>query len=163
MNKILENLEESSRILKSVDHLLYVTFPLVKEPKMFIRLLEEIHKATKKIISSILEYEYLFKRVTLFNDTKRNLINFQEKCAPRYEITKPELDKIQELFQLIEAHTQSTTEFKREDKYIILINNHPLTITLDNTKEFLHIAKELQKKAQDTIYHTNAENYKNPS
>jgi hypothetical protein len=163
MQNLLNNLEEASRIIKSVDHMLYVTYPLIKEPKLFIKLLEQTHKATKKIISSILEYEYLFRRVTLFNDIQRNFKNFQEKCAPRYNITEQELTKLKELFQLIEHHTQATTEFKRKERYIILVNgSQTIQITLEKTKDFLYLARKLLKVAQDTIYDTSAENYKKP-
>jgi len=39
-------------------------------------------------ISSILQYEYLYKRITLYKNSKVNFKTFIEKCASRYRISK---------------------------------------------------------------------------
>ena len=60
MEKFLEYLEESGKRIATADHLLYVTFPLVKEKKLLLKILEEINSGLLNCLNSILQYEYLF-------------------------------------------------------------------------------------------------------
>jgi len=149
MQKIFQNLYEADRIIKAVDHLVYVTFPLVKDKRMLLNIIAETKKAVALCINSILQYDYLYKKIRLYKDTKENFITFKEKCAPRYGISQQEVDKITVLFELAEKHKKSPLEFVRNDKVVIMSENFQTnTITVEKTKEFVITARNLLEKIE---------------
>ena len=46
-----------------------------------------INRAVIKEITAILQYEYLYKRINLYKDTKTNFETFRTKSATRYDIS----------------------------------------------------------------------------
>jgi hypothetical protein len=152
MEKFLENLATAERIIYTVDHMIYVTFPLIKDKRLLIKIIHEIKNAITACITSILQHEYVYKRVNLYKDPKSNFRTFREKCAPRYKITNEEIKLILELFDFIEKHKESPLEFIKDDKVVILSNNlKPKTLTPEKTKEFLILAKNLLRKIKENF------------
>ena len=152
MEKFIEYLAEAERIIKTADHLVYITFPLVKDKKLLLKILSETKIVITNCINSILQYEYLYKRIRLYKDPKTNFRTFREKCAPRYKITKEEIEMIIELFEIVENHKQSSFEFVKNEKIIILSENlEQKSLTVEKIKEFVLIAKNVLKKSKEVI------------
>ena len=152
MEKFLENLQEAEKNFKTIDHILYVTFPLVKDKRLLLKIVQETKGVITHCITSILQYEYIYKRISLYRNSKENFKTFTEKCAPRYKISAQELSKISELFDFVDKHKASPFEFVKEEKVIILSENlNPTTLTLEKTKEFLLLAKEILRKTKETM------------
>ncbi len=149
MEKFLENLQEAENIIQTIDHMVYVTFPLIKDKRLLLKILLETKTAVANCINSILQYEYLYKRIRLYKDSKTNFRTFKERCAQRYQITEEEIKSIIELFEIVEKHKQSTFEFIKNEKVIILSENlEQKTLTIEKIKEFLVLAKDVLKKAK---------------
>ncbi|MFH1311022.1 MAG: hypothetical protein ABIH65_01300 [Nanoarchaeota archaeon] len=152
MEKFLENIMEAEKSLQVADHMTYITFPLIKDKRLLLKILQEIKNAVAHCISSILQHDYIYKKIELYKDPKSNFKVFTEKCAPAYNITKEEIGLVIELFDFIEKHKQSPFEFVKDDKVVILSNGlKPKTLTLDKTKEFLILGKNLVKKMRETF------------
>jgi hypothetical protein len=152
MEKFLENIIAAEKKIQIVDHMIYVTFPLIKDKRLLLKILQEIKNAVMDCISSILHYEYLYKRITLYKNPKSNFKIFIEKCTPRYQITKEEINLILELFDFIEKHRESPFEFIKDDKVIILSNDlNPKTLTIEKTKEFLILVKNILRKTREAF------------
>ncbi len=152
MGKIFENLEKSEKKISTAGHLLYVTYPLVNDKRLLLKILTEIKIGIASCINAILQYEYLYGRVRLSNDAKINFKKFIEKCCPRYNISEKDIKKIVKLFEIVEKHKTSPMEFVKEEKVVILSENmNSETITLEKVKNFLESSKILLKKAKDTI------------
>ena len=152
MQKFLENLYEAERILKRVDHIVYVTYPVIKDKRLLIQSFIESKNALAKCINSILRYEHIYKRIRISNDPNENLKIFKIKCAPRYNIQVQEIKLILELFDIAKKHKKSTMEFKRKQKIIILSENSKTKIlTIEDSKRFLHLSKQILKKTKQNI------------
>ena len=152
MEKFLENIQEAQKAIQTIDHMVYVTFPLIQDKKILLKILKETKNAIANCINAILQYEYLYKRIELYKDAKTNFRIFIKKCSPNYKITPEEIASIINLFELAEKYKQSTIEFVREEKVIMLSENlKPETITLEKTKEFLNLSKSILKKTLETI------------
>ena len=152
MEKFFENLEKSEKIIQTAGHLLYVTYPLVKDKKLLLKILTEIKNGLASCINAVLQYEYLYGRVRLSQDAKINFKTFMEKCCPRYNISETEVKKMLKLFNLIEKHKSSPFEFVRGDKVVILTENmNHETITIEKVKEFLNSSKNLLEKSKAVI------------
>ena len=152
MEKFIENLSKASALLKTADHMLYMTYPLVREKRILLKILTEIYTAILCTINSILQYEYLYKRINLYKDAKENLSVFKNKCAPRYAISSEQISKILEILELAEKHKNSPFEFVRNDKIVIMTNALKTdTITLEQMKHYLLTAKDTLRKAEHII------------
>ena len=152
MEKFFENLEKSEKTIQTADHLLYVTYPLVKDKRLLLKILTEIKNATANCMNAVLQYEYLYGRVKLSSNPKLNFKKFLEKCCPRYNISETNVKKIIKLFEIVEKHKDSPFEFVKKDKIVILSNNmNSEIITLEKVKEFLDSSKIILQKAKNII------------
>lgn len=152
MEKFFENLEKSEKTIQTADHLLYVTYPLVKDKRLLLKILTEIKKGIASCMNAVLQYEYLHGRVRLSSDPKLNFKKFLEKCCPRYNISETNVKKIIKLFDIVEKHKASPFEFAKEDKIVILSDNMTSEIiTLEKVKEFLDSSKIILQKSKDVI------------
>ena len=152
MEKLLKYLEEAEKIIQTTDHLVYVTFPIVKDKKILIKALLETKIAISNCINSILQYEYLYKRIKLYKNPKRNLQTFKEKSSKRYNISFQEIKLIEELFNIIEHHKKSPIEFIKNEKIIILSENmNSYSINIEKIKNFIGLSKNILKKTKNQI------------
>ncbi|MBL7059252.1 hypothetical protein ISS08_02265 [Candidatus Pacearchaeota archaeon] len=149
MEKFLENLEKAKNITFTADHLIYVTYPLLKDKKLLLKILLETKNAIIYSLNAILQYEYLFKRIKLNTDPKINFKTFQNKCAAKYEITDSEVNLIVEILDLSEKHKKSPMEYLKKDKIIILSKFSEQTIIpVEKIKEFVELSKKILKKIE---------------
>jgi hypothetical protein len=152
MEKFLENLHEAEELIKKIDHMVYVTYPLIQDKRLVLKIISETKNAIVKCINSILQYEYLYKRVRLTKDPKENLRIFKLKCAPRYNISVEKIKLMLELFDLIEEHKKSPFEFRKQEKIVILSeNSKPKVIVIEDAKDFLALAKEILIKSKNQM------------
>lgn len=152
MEKFLENLVEAEKELRTLDHMVYITFPLIKDKRILLKVIQEVKEVITKCITAVLQYEYMYKRINLYKDSKANLRTFMEKCTPRYGITKAETMVIGELFDIVDRHKESPMEFMKGEKVVILSENSSMaTLSLDKVKEFLILAKEMLRKVREKI------------
>ena len=152
MQKFLENLQEAERKIQTADHLVYVTYPLIKDKRILLKILTETKNAVASCINSILQYEYLYKRINLYQDPKVNFETFINKSSKRFTISSIEIKSILELFEITELHKQSPMEFIKDNKVIILTNNSKIhQISIEKIKEFLSLSKNILQKAKNKI------------
>jgi len=141
MEKIIEKIAEAEKIIRSMDHLIYVVYPLISEPKLFLKCVEELEIAIKKLISCILFHESFFKRIRISESPEKNLQTFFDKCAVRYNFSKFQIFQINELFELMREHRKNQMEFKRNENYVIFVDGKTRTINLEKVKEFILLSK----------------------
>ena len=152
MEKFIENLITAEKTIKAADHMVYVTFPLINDKRLLFKILHEMKNAVALCINSILQYEYLYKRIKLYKDSRLNFKIFIEKCVPKYGITKEEMNLVLDLFDFVEKHKESPFEFVKDEKIVILSNGlRPKVMTLEKTKEFMMAAKSILKKTKEII------------
>lgn len=150
--KFIENLDKAASLLQTADHMLYMTYPLIKEKRLLLKILNEIYIVNLNIVNAILQYEYFYKRVNLYKDAKENFSVFKNKCAPRYGIDEEQIRKILEIFNLAEKHKKSPFEFVRNNKVVIMTNALKTdTVTIEKMKDFIITAKDLLRKAETVI------------
>ncbi len=152
MEKFIQNILQAEKIIKTADHMAYVTYPLIKDKRLLLKIIRETKNAVAMCINSILQYEYLYKRIQLYPNPKSNLETFMSKSAKRYNIDNHELKKILDLFEIAERHKQSSMEFIKNGKIIILSENlNHIEVGIEKTKEFLTLSKDILKKTKDNL------------
>jgi len=151
-DKFTESLDKASVMLKTADHMLYMTYPLIKENRLLLKILNEIYLSMLGVINAILQYEYFNKRIQLYKDSKDNFQVFKNNCAPKYSITQEQIEKIIEIFSLEEKHKNSPFEFVRNDKVVIMSDGLRIaTITVEKMKDFIFLTKDILRKAENII------------
>lgn len=149
--KFIISLERARQELETADHLTYITFPLIKENRLLLKILEKIYISLLNMINAVLQYEYMYKRITLYKDAKVNLETFK-RIAVRYNINEIQLKKILEILKLGEKHKTSSFEFAKNDKVVIMSNNlETETINLERVKSYLIEVKDILRKIQIII------------
>ena len=150
MEKFQENIQQAIKTLQIADHMTYVTYPLVNEKRLLLKIFDEIYKSIISCINAILNFEYLYKRIRLYKENNSNMQTFMNKCAKNYELTNEQIKKIKEIIELNKQHKQSAMEFVKKDKIVILSDNLGTQILdLQKIKEYLLLAKELLMKTNN--------------
>ena len=147
MEKYQENLKNAIRTLKIADHMLYVTYPLVNEKRLLLKIFDEIYKSIISCINAILNYETLYKRIRLYSNPRDNFNLFETKCAKNYEISNEQIKQIKKLIILNKQHQDSAMEFIKKEKVVILSDSLKTeTLDLIKVKKHLLLAKEILLK-----------------
>jgi hypothetical protein len=95
-------------------------------------------------MSSVLNYERLFKRIPPFQDNFDSKFNmFRAKVTNRYGIENRYIQLINEVKEVIIQHRKSPMEFSRKDKLVICNGDYKMrTITVNNIKEYINNTKD---------------------
>ena len=145
MEKFKELRERAKQNIKVADHMITMSYPMFKDPKILVSAVSSLMKASDNAISSILEYEKLFKRIPLYHesiDVKINL--FKQKIIPRYKLRAEHGKLLKTLQELSKAHSESAVEFPRKDKFVMCSDTYELrTLTLQDLKNLIKETKIL--------------------
>ena len=76
MEKFQENLNTAIRSMQIADHITYITFPLVNEQRLILKIFDEIYKSIINCVNAILNYEYLYKIIQIYSDNRENMRTF---------------------------------------------------------------------------------------
>jgi 3-methyladenine DNA glycosylase AlkD len=137
--------------LRVADHMVYITYPLLKDTKLIKKTLEELSSCTINLINAVLFNEFKKKRITLTRDKKENLDIFKRNMY-RFGITREEKEVLETILELIEKHNTSSTEFIRKDSLVILLDNLKTeTVTFDRLKLYLNTLKIIIQKLRNYL------------
>ncbi len=134
-----EHLREAIRTLKIADHMTYVTFPLIHEKKLLLKIFDEIYKSILNCINAILDHE----NIDINIEENNNFQAVANKYLKEY-LTNEQTKKIAEMIEINKKRRASSIEFVREEKVVMMSNNLNIqTIDLNKIKEYLLLSKEL--------------------
>ena len=130
--------------IKIADHMLTQTYPLVKDPKLLLAVLDNIFLALSHGMSALLHHERLFKRIPAFVDNFENKFDiYRRKAAPMYSLNRAYVLLIGDVKEIIAAHKKSPVEFARKDSFVICSDSYKMkTISLDKIKDHIALTKK---------------------
>ncbi|MBS3150419.1 hypothetical protein J4425_01265 [Candidatus Woesearchaeota archaeon] len=135
-------LEEANKLINRADHLLYITYPLVKDNKIIINIAENINSGVITAMEALLAYDKLYKRIPPYsNDFTIKFEMFKSKVVPRYNIEREYVVLISDLKNFMDNRKKSGTEFVKEDKFVIFRQNKVDTLSFDKIKQNLNSSK----------------------
>jgi len=140
MEKFQELRDLADKKLKIADHMLTMTYPLIKDNKLLLAVMQNIFLALTYSMGSILHYERAFKKIPPFQDNFTSKFNmFRAKVVEKYGISKDDVKFIQEIKDIIVQHKKSPVEFARKDTFVICSDDYKMkTISIDNMREYLN-------------------------
>ena len=135
-------------------HLLNVTFPLIKDPKLLPGVINNIFASLEAAIDAILRYERQLQLVPPYSDNFQSKFNmFRYKSVRRNKIEQKHVNLITDLKEILILHKKSPVEFQRGNKFVICSKDYHLKIIsitdikkyLNQTKEFLETMERIIK------------------
>ena len=146
MYKFQQSLNQSIHHLQIADHMTYVTYPLINEKRLLLRIIEEISASITYCINAILEFEEKSKSKKL----DKNFI--LKKYSKNYNLNENQIQQIKEILEINNKHKESAMEFVKNEKLVILSNNlGTKIIDIQLIKSYLLTAKELLLKVNQRI------------
>lgn len=139
MEKYEELRDIARKKIKIADHMLTMTYPMIKDPKLLLAVMENIFLALTNSIGSLLHYERNYKRVPPFQDTFVSKFNvFRQKCVGRFNIDPELVLMVQEIKDIIMQHKKSPVEFTRNDSFVICSEDYKMkTISLEKMRNYI--------------------------
>lgn len=151
MEKYKEDLIEASRHLRIADHMTYVTFPLINEHRLLLKIFDEIYLSIINCINGVLNYEVLYKRVRIYSTFNENFDSFV-RISRYYDLSDEQIKMIKEIIELNKKHKKSAIEFVKQNRIVIMSDNLGIQILdLISIKKYLFTAKEFMVKARNKI------------
>ncbi len=127
-------------------HLLTVTFPLAKEPKLLVGITFNLTSAFEYTIEALLVYE---KRLGLISayaeemELKGKLRLFKEKSVVRNKIPVKYLHLLSQMQHLQQLHKTCPTEFQRGNKLVMCTSRYEMhTVSINDIKNYVGETKE---------------------
>jgi hypothetical protein len=150
---VKEKFQDSVKHLKLASHMLGVTYPLVKDPRMFIGILENLNKSLKECLDSFLLYERMYKRISPYPDNFNSKLDvFRNVIRSRYEFDSTLPRFIFEIEQLVKNRKQAPIEFSRKDGFVICDSEYKTRILkIEELKSYISKAKVFILKVHSII------------
>lgn len=129
--------------VRVADHMLFMTYPLVKDPKLLLSIIENIFASLDYGVSALLQHERLFKRIPPYHDTFPSRFDiFKNKMVPRYKLSPKHVSLVKDIRTLLSERKKSPVEFARKDKFVICSPNYSLkTIDVNLVKKYIFETK----------------------
>jgi hypothetical protein len=139
---------EAARKLRVADHMLTMTYPLVKDPKLLIAVLENVYQGMDATMGSMLLRERQAKRIPLYSDSAEGrLMAFRKHLGQKVPGTV--LRTISEIRETIHEHKKSPVEFSRAGKFVICSEGYRVrTLSSDDLKRHIIVAKDFLRMIQ---------------
>lgn len=149
MEKFQEARREALRSIQVADHMLTQTFPLVKDTKLLLPVLNHIYSACDSIMGSVLHYDRIFKKIPPFHDTFDSKFHiFQDKSA-RLNKLERFVPFVRQVKDVVDRHRESSVEFTRNNSFIICDDDFKLrTINVDFLKKMIDNSKSFYREAE---------------
>ncbi len=153
MEEFQRLMAEADRYLLTADHLCYVTYPLMKDPKLMMIIAENIYLANFNVLNAIFQREKMYKQISIIPETfEVSYHTFKTKIASRYNILPNSLSFMQELKELVDEHKKRKMGFVKDERYVIWSsNNATKTIRLDLIKSYLSQTRDFLEKVNIII------------
>ena len=153
MQTSLDSLNLANRYLRSADHIAYVTFPLVKDNKLIIAVLENLNNSVSNAVDALLIHEKKNRGISIIPEDFELKRQTVAAVAKKYNIIPDELSLVSELQDMVAQRKKSEMEFIRKDKYILWDTTHGKIreITMELMKSYLIRAKPFIAKINGAL------------
>lgn len=140
-------LEEAKRLIRNADHLLYITFPIIKENRLLAKILDEMGKAMGLLMEDVLQRE---KNVSSSGWGER-MIDFS-KCSSKYGMDDAQISNLGRMMEMVQKRRESVMDFSRQDRLIMMSESLVTeSLTSEDLKRYLSVSKDMLKKVENSF------------
>jgi len=153
MNNYLDSLKTSRKSILIADHMLTQTYPLIKDPKLLIAVLDNVFLSMSSAMDALVFHERELKTIPPFHNSFESKFDVLKlKLAGPRGINKSYISLIRDLKSILAKHKASPVEFIRKEKFIICSEEYDITsLSLDQLKKFIAQAREFLKRVNSII------------
>ncbi|MBT4538664.1 hypothetical protein HOI26_01030 [Candidatus Woesearchaeota archaeon] len=161
-NDFLDSRKKAKFQHECARHLLHVTYPMVKDPKLLMGVVNNLVISFEHAIDAILAYERQLHLIPIYGSTfQSKLHTFQRKSVKRNKIDPRHISLLLDLKQLQEMHKNCPVEFQRGNRLILATKEYKMqSLSMDKLQKWLYQTKDFLDKTDD-ILHLAIEKHKN--
>ncbi|MBD3259660.1 hypothetical protein GF371_03445 [Candidatus Woesearchaeota archaeon] len=147
MESFKECRQRAERNLQVAEHMLTVTYPLLRDAKLLLGVTENLFLSVTNSMSAAVFFERTYKRIPPFHDNFESKFNtFAARIMPRYGINKKYIKLLESVKDIVVKHKKSPVEFARKNKFVICDDKYNVReITEPELKQHLQDAKEFHQ------------------
>jgi len=151
INKLKLILEQAGKKIKSINHLIYITYPILKDERLFAKIIERLSEVLQKSIEIALIYEHYLSGTEISRNFEIDYPTFRQK-KDTFNITEEEIKSADEILLLNKKHKLSPMEFVRKNTLIILENSLTFEkISQQKLKDYLFKVESILKKVEKRL------------
>ncbi|MDP7115842.1 MAG: hypothetical protein QF632_04770 [Candidatus Woesearchaeota archaeon] len=153
MRSFEEYRKRAVKNLHIADHMIYMTYNVVKDPKILVSIMENVFLAASNAITAVLHFEYTYKNIpSVPEGFETKFMLFKHECAEKCGVDASYLKTIRMLKDTIIEHRTSPVEFRRKDKYVICGDNYKMkVIGIEDIKEYIRTIKEFMNLTDNIL------------
>jgi len=138
--------QEAQHALRLADHMLTVTYPLVKDQKMLLGVLKGLQQAHSYAVRAV--FENINQLGEVMTTSFPVLVGrLKKKFKEAANIEKSEYDYLDKIFDLNKKFEDSPVVFAREKKYVICEDDYALhSLRFSEMKKHLEQSKKIVAK-----------------
>jgi hypothetical protein len=157
MEKFRNLVLEANRKLRLADHMAHVTYPMLKETKLLLTILNNIDLSLKASLDAYLYYERLYKRISPHSDDLRTKLEiFEKSAAKRYDLQNYS-KLIMEVHNILKKHRESPMAFVKKEKLVICNGDYRMKILeISDVKNHLSKAKPFISRLTNVLKENDA-------
>jgi len=157
MEEPIELIKKAEEELKIADHILIMTYPLVKDPKMLIAICKRLVNVCNSGMDAFLTKEYFLRKI---NAIPKDYIAKLKLIEKLLNIEKSILKTVKDIKEIINEHKQSAIEFIRNERLVMANDDYRLrTISQEQIKGYILKIKIFISKIKKEV--ESYEEYKN--
>ncbi|MBT4134917.1 hypothetical protein HOE39_01080 [Candidatus Woesearchaeota archaeon] len=153
MENYHELINKAQKEIDSSDHLLFVTYNIVKDSKFVFSVTNQLIDAVKYALEALLEFERKSKLIEPYPKQFNFMVEtFKKKVAERREFEEKTLTFLNKLVTMEQTIDTSSLHFRRGDTYVLADEDFGTqSIELQTIKSYFSSAQEFVTKVGDII------------
>lgn len=157
MENYHELINKAQKEIDSSDHLLFVTYNIVKDSKFVFSVTNQLIEAVKYALEALLEYERKSKLIEPYPKQFSFMVEtFKKKVAERREFDERTINFLKKLVSMEKTIDTSSLHFRRGDTYVLADQEFGTqSIELQTIKAYFSSAQEFVSKVGDIIEQQN--------
>jgi|SRR3989344_9269393 len=146
-------LNQAKKEIGLADHLLYVTFSMIKDTKFLLAISEHIHRAAFAALEALLEFERHYKRIEAFSRNHSVMIStYRQKLEHFYNLDPKFYSLLKKLNEIRKLGANVNVAFRHGEKYVLASSDFKLTtIDFESIKRYNNITKRFVEKVEGVL------------
>lgn len=153
MENIRKLLKDAQEKMLRADHLAFMTYPQVKEPKMLALVVDNANAVFLDCMEALLCYERMYKRINpVKGDFDSELRVFRTHCCKRYGYPESVLGMVSEVKHLADKKRSCPVEFQRKESYMLCSEDYKLdSLNAKKVQSYVQEAKRFLNKTLEVV------------
>ena len=151
MHESTHLLHNAKRSFINADHMVFMTYPALKEPKLLTASIKSIEEALRSGMQALVNYDRHRKRIPPGTPGK-DFALFQRYCLKRYNFPKELMQTFTDIKTLQTARKKSPIEFTRKGKVIICSEDYTMKVIDEKMiKSYLRVTRNFLEQVEGII------------